>query len=165
MPIEAVKIPQNVYIEDRIIGPITLKQLILSVIGSGISYLLWTGFSKAYGDQGVSIPLIIISIIPAVIFMAFAFVKVNDLSLMRITLLSFERVVKPSIRIWTPRAGVPLSFTSITHVSKNTQQEKDIQKKGKLSAEELSSILDTPTIQDTPLPTQNRINTPPTKTS
>ena len=40
MPIEPVKIPQNVYIEDRIVGPLTLRQTLIMAIGGGFSYAL-----------------------------------------------------------------------------------------------------------------------------
>ena len=150
MPIEAVKIPQNVYIEDRIIGPITLKQLVLCVIGGGISYALWTGLSKAYGDQGLSIFLIVISLIPAVIFIAFAFIKIYGLSLMRICLLSLEKIIKPTIRVWTPRTGVKISYDMYTKAKKKTEDD-GLEKKKKPTAEELSSLLDVPTSPSSPV--------------
>ena len=53
MPIDPVKIPQNVNIEDRIIGPVTLRHLILLMLGGGISYFLWT-ILKRSGFVGLS---------------------------------------------------------------------------------------------------------------
>ena len=57
MPIEAVKIPQNVYVEDRIVGPITLRQLIITGIGAGIGY---TFYALAAQAGLTSIPVMIV---------------------------------------------------------------------------------------------------------
>mgnify|MGYP003346360286 CR=1 FL=1 len=63
MPIEPIKIPQNVYIEDRIVGPLTLKQVIIVTIGGGFSYALWAMLSKTYG--AISIPIQVMVWLPA----------------------------------------------------------------------------------------------------
>ena len=54
MAIEPVKIPQNVYVEDRIIGPVTLKQLAMVGIGMGISYAIFASVNKN-GTVGIPI--------------------------------------------------------------------------------------------------------------
>lgn len=112
MPIEPVKIPQNVYVEDRIIGPVTLRQLIITGIGAGISYVLFATVTKA----GVTdITIRVLTWIPAVIAAAFAFLKINDLSLFNIILLIIEGMNKPNVRYWSPHSG--LSINVITHQS------------------------------------------------
>ncbi|OGJ57852.1 hypothetical protein A3H22_02075 [Candidatus Peribacteria bacterium RIFCSPLOWO2_12_FULL_55_15] len=140
MAIETVKIPQNVLIEDRIIGTVTLRQLIITIIGCGISYAIWSNLQKIFVN--ISIPVTIIAWIPAVIFIAFAFVKVYDLSLLRIIFLMIERSVKPQTRIWAPRSGMstinPHTFAKPEKkkISTGTEQEKP------QSIEKLSSMLD-----------------------
>ena len=42
------KIPQDVQREDTIIGPITMRQLIICAIGGGIAYTLYMILSKSY---------------------------------------------------------------------------------------------------------------------
>src|SRR3989338_5471033 len=112
MPIEAVKIPQNVYVEDRIIGPITLKHLILLGIGAGISYAIFASVQKA----GVTNVLVLsVCWIPAVIAAAFAFFKINDLSLFNIILLSVEGFNKPSQRYWSPYPGISINLITSQH--------------------------------------------------
>lgn len=108
MPIEAVKIPQNVYIEDRILGPITLKQVLLLAAGGGISYSIYATLVKMYG--ALDIVTTVIVWLPALVFAAFAFVKINDLSLMRIVLLTAERSVKSPVRVWSPRQGISINI-------------------------------------------------------
>ena len=106
MPIEAVKIPQNVYVEDRIIGPVTLKQLIITGIGAGISYMIYATATKL----GASLPILIAAWIPAVIAAAFAFMKVNDLSLFNIILLMIEGMQKPTQRYWSSHGGISINL-------------------------------------------------------
>lgn len=150
MPIEPVKIPQNVQIEDRIVGSITIRQLIISILGCGISYAIWSNLQKIYGT--VSIPVTIMAWIPAVIFIAFAFIKIYDLSLFRLVLLTIENSVKPRIRTWAPRTG--LSTINLRSAAKPEKKRRSegTEKEKPASIEELGSILDIPT-QETPKPT------------
>ena len=42
------KIPQNVRIEDKIVGPLTLKQLIILGVGGGITYAIYVALARVY---------------------------------------------------------------------------------------------------------------------
>ncbi len=119
MPIQAVKIPQNVYVEDRIIGPVTLKQLGITGIGAGISYVLYAMATKS-GFTGV--PTIAICWSPTLVAAMFAFMKINDLSLLQIILLTIENMNKPNIRYWSPHSGLTINLIT-------RQTEKDLDKK------------------------------------
>lgn len=131
MAIEAVKIPQNVYVEDRIIGPVTLKQLIIVGLGSGLSYIIYSMAAKA-GNS--SIPVIIVSCIPGIISAAFAFVKINDLSLFNIALLMIERFGKPMNRSWVPHPGISINIVTKTSKKDTVQvQEKQVATQHKLT--------------------------------
>jgi hypothetical protein len=133
MPIEAVKIPQNVYVEDRIIGPITMKQLLITGIGAGISYGLYATATKA-GYVGIA--TVVITWTPAVIAAAFAFLKINDLSLFNIILLMIEGMNKPNTRYWSPSPG--LSINVITRYA--ATELVDNNKKVAANAEKLAEI-------------------------
>ncbi len=109
MPIEPVKIPQNVYVEDRIIGPVTLKQLAIVGVGAGISYAM---FSTASRGGSISIPYGVLLWTPAMIAAAFAFLKINDLSLFNIILLGIEHSNKPDLRFWSSHPGISINFVS-----------------------------------------------------
>lgn len=117
MAIEAVKIPQNVYVEDRIIGPVTLKQLAICGIGAGISYTVYAFVSRAGYTQ---IPVIVVCWTPALIAAMFAFMKINDLSLFNIILLFIESMNKPNQRYWSPHPGI-----SINLITRQTMKEVD----------------------------------------
>jgi len=109
MPIEPIKVPQNVQIEDRLIGPITIRQVAICLVGGGISFAIWTAFKKAglYSPGHIAVALT-----PLAIASAFAFIKVQNLSLLRLILLLIEKTDKPSIRRWEPRTGVSINIRS-----------------------------------------------------
>ncbi len=109
MAIEAVKIPQNVYVEDRIIGPVTMRQLIITGIGAGISYVLYAAATKA---GYIGIPVVVICWSPALVAAAFAFLKINDLTLFNIILLTIESTNKPNIRYWSPHQGFSINLVT-----------------------------------------------------
>ncbi len=131
MSIEPIKIPQNVYIEDRIVGPLTLKQIIIVALGGGFSYALFESISKSYGI--VALPVEILVWVPGVISIIFAFVKINDLSMMRLCLLFIERLNKPSTRTFTTPSKQQTASSTGT---------LDLQKRKRI--EELTTVLDQP---------------------
>ena len=147
MPIEAVKIPQNVYVEDRIIGPVTLRQLGITGIGAGISYALYS----TAGKMGpVSIPVTVLLWIPAMIAAAFAFLKINDLSLFNIILLMIEHANKPSVRYWSSHAGISINFVTSgakqaaaqadTHIDGNTDKLAELTHQLEKREQELAAL-------------------------
>ncbi len=160
MPIEAVKIPQNVQIEDKVVGPLSLRQIIIIACGGGFSYMIYASVQRSIGH--VSIPLTIAIWTPALICAAFALVNINDLSLMRICFLMLERMQKPTRRIWGPRPGISINlhFSSVK-VEDDPVKKKVIerQRSAEQQIAELSSIADRPQmpgaadmIADDPLP-------------
>lgn len=142
MPIQAIKIPQNVYIEDRIVGPLTLKQILIVGVGVGFSYALYGMLTKAYG--ALPLPITIAVWVPAGIAAIFAFVRINDISMFRLMLLAIERLNKPSTRVWTPRRGITINVRTFS-----TPQDEKKTKVGDakvdmqtMQFDELSAILD-----------------------
>lgn len=155
MPIEAVKIPQNVYVEDRIIGPITLKHLLIVGIGAGISYAIFASAQKA---GATNIVVLGACWIPALIAAAFAFFRINDLSLFNIILLSIEGFNKPSQRYWSPYPGISINLITSQHAKEiveasakaesNANKLADITRQLEKRQEELNKL----TAHDNPSP-------------
>lgn len=155
MPIESVKIPQNVYVEDHIIGPVTLRQLFISGIGAGIGYGLFATVQKAGVTNIVALGA---CWIPTVIFAAFAFFKINDLSLFSIILLSIEGFNKPNIRYWSPHGGLSINLITkqtVKHLddatakaTTNIQKLSDITRQMEKRQQELSKL----SLHDMPKP-------------
>jgi hypothetical protein len=138
MSIDPVKIPQNVYVEDRIIGPVTLRQIIIVLISAGFSYALWSTMKAAGSVSAIGTAL---AWMPTAIGVAFAFVKINDISLLRLCLLVIERIEKPSVRYWTPRTGITINIRTKQVKQKNSQPEKN-NTTSMEQLSELSSLLD-----------------------
>ena len=164
MAIEPVKIPQNVYIEDQIIGPLTLRQIITIVLGGGFSYALWSVIAKAYGSPPILITVLVW--IPAVIAAAFALVKINDLTLMRICFLMFEKMSKAPVRTWNPRTGMSITIwtkepTKAEQTPPKQPSTVTVNPSREERIAELSSILDQELdvtdlhAEKSPTPTQN----------
>lgn len=128
MAMEAVKIPQNVYVEDRIIGPVTLKQLMIIGIGTAFSYVLYATVTQG---GPVSVPVTIMLWSPAIVAAAFAFLKVNDITLFNIILLWIEHMNKPVVRSWSPHPGISINIvTRAPKEEKKTDAQKiDISRK------------------------------------
>ena len=138
MPIEPVKIPQNVYVEDRIVGPVTLRQLIILLSTAGFSYAIWTAAKNQFG--AASVPLTILCWVPFMIGVIFAFVRIQGIGLMRFILLMVEKMDKPAVRLWSPRRGISINFQYFSGVEEKKKQTITQPHREKL--EELSALLD-----------------------
>lgn len=140
MPIEPVKIPQNVYIEDRIVGPLTLRQIIISMLGMGFSYAVWASIEKVQGY--VPLPLTILVWIPGVLAVIVSFVRINDLSITHLFFLLIERLQKPQTRVYGPRRGLTVNTRSFNVPSANVKNVKGNKPQTDGDIRTLSALLD-----------------------
>lgn len=142
MPIDPVKIPQNVYVEDRIVGPVTLRQLIILLLTGGFSYMIWTGIKNQTGYA--SIPVTVLCWTPLLIGAAFAFVRIQEISLLKFILLQFEKLEKPLIRSWSPRRGVSINFKFVSDATEAKEKgpKTPVIQPHREKLEELSAMLD-----------------------
>ncbi len=90
------KIPQNVQIEDKIVGPLTLKQLAIVGVGGGFTYALYTYLAKRYYIE-VWLPAILPS---TLLTLAIAFLKINGISFGPWVLYAIEFIANPRKRIF-----------------------------------------------------------------
>ncbi len=68
------KVPHKIDLEDRVIGPLTMKQFFYLFIGGSIDYVLYTIIANTYGDAA----FYAVAALPSLIFLALAFLKVQD---------------------------------------------------------------------------------------
>lgn len=136
--------PQNVQREDKIVGPLTLRQLIICGVGGGISYAIYVSLGKEYLWITWLPPVAFI----AIITLLFAFVRPLDMDFSRFLAVYLEYVLLPQKRFWVQSSAeiVTSMYTSAksqTKVEKKAEAkaEQMIDKKKKL--EELSKILNT----------------------
>lgn len=136
------KVPQNVQREDRIVGPLTLRQLIICGIGFSIAYGIYTLLGRDYEVITAIIPVIII----ALITITFAFVTPLDLTFEKYILYRIESVILPSKRYWLKGTADPSRLLYVPPVSakkKNTDKALETDRlKKKKSLAELTQILD-----------------------
>lgn len=138
-----VKIPQNIRVEDKLIGPLSLRQIIIIALGGGASYALFAMVSKSMGSVPPAAHAVIW--IPLALCAAFALVKINDIPLTRYSLLTFELMVKPRRRVWQPRRGINALPHGIV-LKKSKDEEKKVtdepEKKSAVRLADLSTLLD-----------------------
>jgi len=116
------KVPQNVQREDKIIGPLTLKQMIVLAIGGTIAYAIYISLASRYIWITWLPPVSII----AIITLAFAFVRPLDLSFTKWVLRWIEFSLLPRKRSWQ-KAQDYLNFTTNTKKEGKTKKSKEEQ--------------------------------------
>lgn len=109
------QVPQYIDIEDKIIGPLTLKQFLFVILVPGVLYILRFFVEPIY--------LIIIGIVFLPITLALAFVKIGSRPLRIVVKDFFMFAFRPSIYIWQ-RRGVkspPRVLKKKTEAPKDTK--------------------------------------------
>lgn len=88
------QVPQFIETEDRIVGPLTLKQFIYIVITAAVSVLLYfiTNFTF----------WLIMTVIVGGAGSALAFIRINGQPLLRLMFSAFRYLWQPQIYIWQP---------------------------------------------------------------
>lgn len=125
-------VPQFVDVEDKVIGPLSIRQFLYLLGGIGIAITLW-----------VLLPAILAIILdlPIVLLAAgLAFYKINGVPLQTYIANLFAFVVRPNTRVW--KREVELDKT-ITKVTGKKQANKGIKLKlGDVNLSQLTYILD-----------------------
>jgi hypothetical protein len=138
------KIPQNVQVEDKIVGPLTLKQLIKLGVGGGITYALYVTLAKTYYIEVWLIPVLI----PGILTLLSTFVSIGGIPFDQWIFLSIEFMKNPRKRIFVMGAGDTYSTTLFAEKAKKVQT--DVNAEGKLERDrerlqkigEISKMLD-----------------------
>jgi len=127
------KIPQDIGNEDRLIGPLSLRQLIIVGVGGGLAYMIYISLAKTT-DPIVYVPPMVIIIL---LTLAIAFFKKDNLTFTRMILLFLEMAINPTKRVWVNFAGDISSFKLIEVFS-----QTEIEKMKKKQAEDAKTIDD-----------------------
>ncbi len=137
------KIPQNVQIEDKIVGPLTLKQLIILGVGGGITYAIYTYLASRY-----FIEIWIWFVLPPGLFtLAFAFLKINGIPFLKWIMLTVEHFYNPRKRTFQMGAGDDYKTKIFTEKKETgseepepTRAEKEAEKRKRLA--EITKLVD-----------------------
>ncbi len=128
-------VPQFIEVEDKIIGPLTLRQFLTLIAGGVVCLVAWS-----LADMEL---FIFISFIVMAAAIGFAFVKVNGRLLHEYLYSMFGYFTKPQIRTWAKELTMPnIEFRSAGH--QKDSEEEELTKKGlnESSLKRLSNILD-----------------------
>lgn len=121
------RVPQFIDMEDKIVGPLTLKQFGYILGAAGFSFLIWTFIP-------IRIVAIILIIPVAGLFLALAFVKINNRSFGEILENAFKYYTNSKIYTWKQPDPMTTNETHIDKVVNDTTKEILLSKanKGKL---------------------------------
>lgn len=130
------KVPQNIDMADRIVGPLTLVQFLYLLVGGIIIYFLFNTIAPVNltGFVALAIPI-------AFVCFALAFLKIQDQPFPRFVRAFFIYVGKPKMRVWH-KEGHDASLVITPDVqTKNQEVSHKTIKKSQL--EHLIQVLDT----------------------
>lgn len=149
------KVPQDVLRPDKIVGFLTLRQLIIVAIGGGLAYSLYIILSKQYLVEIWLPPVVFVSLIT----LAFAFFKFHDILFEKLVLIFIEYKFRPRARTWQKMEGdtvlsvlsAPLQKSGETKVVAQPLSEQERRKK----LEEIMKLVDTHGKEISNVKTQN----------
>lgn len=86
------KVPQNIDMPDRIIGPLTMIQFVEAVLGGGLAYICLNAFPAPFG--------LILAILAGMFTFAVVFVKINERPFLFYFLSLLKFIAAPKRRTW-----------------------------------------------------------------
>ena len=91
-------VPQFIDIEDKIIGPITVRQFIILLVGGGIIFVVYklSDFSL----------FVVEGILIFALTGTFAFLKINGRPIQYFLMNFFQTLRKPKLRIWNKQLSI-----------------------------------------------------------
>lgn len=91
------QVPQFIDVEDKIFGPLTLKQFLYVAGGSGFAFIIWS-LLPTYLAIPIALPIL-------GFFIGLAFYKVNGKPMVEIVESAFKYLFSPKLYLWrkTPR--------------------------------------------------------------
>ena len=122
------KVPQNIDMPDRIIGPLTMLQFVEAVLGGGLAYVCYNAFPKPIN--------IFLAILAGIFTVAVVFVKVNERPFLYFFKSLVFFLVSPKRRVW--QKGTDNGFD--IEIYKPPQKQAQHIERKQLDKEKLSQI-------------------------
>jgi hypothetical protein len=130
-------VPQFIDVEAKILGPITLRQFVISLIG-GFAIVI----AYRYADTGL---FIIASLAVAGLVFLFGFFKINGRGFHLFLLNVMETLKRPRIRVWKPKATAQVKNLAnkgeIGSMSEMAAKQSDSPSRSRL--QQLTLVVDT----------------------
>ena len=96
------QVPQFIEVEDKIFGPLTIKQFVYVAGGAGLSFIIYTYVSP------LSFILAVLCIIPvAALAVSLAFYKVNNQPFIYVIESAFKFIISNKLYIWKKQDKKP----------------------------------------------------------
>lgn len=130
------KIPQNVQIEDKIVGPLTLKQLIILGVGGGFTYAIYTMLASQYYWEVWLVP----TAIPGLLTLAVTFLKIGGIPFGKWCFLMMEYFWNPKKRIFVMGGADNYQATLFADKTKKVQTTNGSMSKAERDRERLQKI-------------------------
>lgn len=124
------KVPQNIDMPDRILGPLTMLQFIYAVIGGGAAYVCYVSLPSPIG--------LLLAVIVALFTVAMIFVKVNERPFSNFLLSALKFFTTPRQRIWHKGGGAPANLN--VEIYKTQKQAGPVVPTKHISKEDIAKI-------------------------
>lgn len=136
------RVPQNIDLEDKIVGPLTMKQFLYLLVGGMIDYVL---FQALVGPENPRMGLFLLVGVPVgLLAVALAFLKIQDRPFGEFLVSLVVYIIRPRQRVWHRETSGSQSVIRDSAIPKKTEEKTPTKKH--LSQEELanlSNVLDT----------------------
>ncbi|MFC1656395.1 PrgI family protein [Patescibacteria group bacterium] len=128
------QVPQNIDMEDKIVGPLTLKNFLILIFGGMFIYVIFLLPIPRSISIIISIPLIFALI-------AITFIKVQDQSFSKFFVSLIYYWLRPKQRVWNQKQSKPT--VNIKDKIKKPEHHISKQLPNKQSIEKLAEVVDT----------------------
>jgi len=130
------QVPQNIDMEDKLVGPLTLTQFLYLLGGGLLIYLLFHALARDY--FGV---FLLLAIPIGLIALALTFLKIQEQPLSHFVAAGIKYLGQPKVRLWQRRTyREPILTAPLKEEKKVAEPEKHVDKS---ALEQLAYKLDT----------------------
>ncbi len=143
------RVPQFIDVEDKVVGPLSLRQFGYILGAGGFSFIIWTFIP-------IKIIAVILIVIVSALFLSLAFLKLNNRPFADVLESAFGYYTGNKIYTWKQPAQTPTSTNTSSNVDKvvaQTTKELTLEKASKDKLHELALGLDV--LDRTQLPPDN----------
>lgn len=154
----AIKIPQNIDKEDKLVGPLTLKQFLYVLGGAAIVFVAYQYYARAYL---YFFEFMLIATLAVFLTLALAFLKINGQPFILFMINALLYILSPKKRLWHRDNQIIASAKKLKLGQPQISQLRPADTKiDKSQLEQLANILDTGGKMDTEmLANEHTINT------
>jgi hypothetical protein len=130
------RVPQFIDVEDKVIGPLSLRQFAYILGAGGFSFIIWTFVP-------IKIVAILLALAVSSLFLSLAFLKINNRPFADILESAFAYFTKSKVYTWKqPKIGVETNEANIKQVVAETAKEVTVASVNKDRLHDISLGLD-----------------------